>query len=177
MEQTFKEFKQQLVNKKDREFKVKNSWGMYDAYKLLRKNHWLDIGKPVSEKNFYAIVRGINKHLAENIAMGKDVKFPEFMGKLELKKQKRGVSIVKGKVKVTYPVNWNETLKLWYEDPEAMRNKVLLRNEEKYVYRVRYDVFDATYENKCFYQFVLNTFIRKALKDNIKSGKVDTAWC
>ena len=27
-----------------REHKVRNSWGIYDAYKYTRKNKWFDIG-------------------------------------------------------------------------------------------------------------------------------------
>lgn len=179
MEQSFSEFRQSVINPKGKpkKFKITNSIGAYDIYKMMRKAGWLDIGRPVKEKEYYAIIRGVNDCLAKEIALGKTIQFPAKMGKLELRKQERGVSIVDGKLKITYPINWNETLKLWYEDPEAMRNKTLLRCENKYLYRVRYDVFDATYENKLFYQFKLNTFIQDALSKNIREGKVDTAWC
>jgi hypothetical protein len=176
-QQTFEEFRQQVTGPKREKKRVTGSIGVYDIYKKLRKKGWLNIGRPLTEKEFYSIIRKTNQYLAKEIAMGRTIKFPARMGMLELRKQKNGVSIVKDKLKISYPINWNETLRLWYDDPEAMRNKVLMRDEEKYTYRVKYEPFDATYENKCFYQFALNTFIRRELKKNIKDGKVDTAWC
>ena len=80
------------------------------------------------------------------------------------------------KLKISYPPNWSETLKLWYEDAEARRNKTLLRHENPYVYHVKYCVDNANYNNKSFYKFAVNTFVKKALSQNIKKGKIDTLW-
>lgn len=156
--------------------KVTNCWGVYDAYKQARKNGWYDVGKAVSEHDFYSIVRQVNKLIAEEIANGNSVTFPSRMGKLELRKIPRGVSIVNGKLKVTFPPDWSETMKLWYEDEEARKNKTLVRDESPFGYKVKYEKFDATYENKMFYQFTLNRFIRRVLKENIKNGKIDSLW-
>ena len=161
---------------KKKKMKVTNSWGIYDIYKHIRKRGWYNIGRPLKEKEFYAIVRQVNQRLAHEIALGHGVRLPEKMGAFELRKSERGVSIVDGKLKNTYPVDWAETLKLWCQDEEAKREKILLRRQEPYVYRVKYVKDNATYENKIFYQFVLNRFIKLALKDNIKDGKVDTLW-
>ena len=176
-EQSLTEFRMaNQVDPKKRKIKVTGSFGVYDAYKLMRKNHWFDIGRPVKECEYYAIIRGVNKLLAENIAKGIPVVFPENMGKIDLFKTKVGVTMVDGKLKNTYPIDWNATWKLWYEDEEAMKAKILIRDEQEYVYRTKYCKGNATYENKQFYLFVLNSFIRRALKINIKRGKVDTLW-
>ena len=156
--------------------KVNNSWGVYDSYKHIRKNGWYDIGRPLKEHEFYTIVRSVNNYLADEVANGNTITFPSRMGKLELRKIERGASIVDGKLKINYPINWSETLKLWYEDAEAMKNKTLLREETKYVYHIKYCRHDATFENKTFYEFALNRFIKRALKENIKEGKTDTLW-
>lgn len=175
--ESFREFSQKISKgRKGIKGKVTGSWGCYDAYKLMRKNHWYNIGRPVTEKEFYAIIRGVCKLLAEELAMGHNVKFPMKMGELELRKWESGAFIRDGKLKITYPVDWVETKKLWYEDSEAMNSKTLVRYENKWVYRVKYNNFRATYENKAFYQFALNTFIKKALAQNIKQGKIDTLW-
>ena len=176
MEQTFEEFKRKTLSRKGCKNVVTGSFGSYDVYKLMRKNHWFNIGRPVLEKEFYAIVRGVNDLLAEEIAMGHPVKFPEKMGHLELKKMEHGVSLIDGKLKNTYPPNWDETLKLWFEDEEARKNKTVLRHEVPYVFSIRYNKFNAEYENKCFYAFTLNNKIKDALKENIKQGKIDTIW-
>ena len=171
------EFKSEKMKRhQSHKFKVTGSFGVYDAFKHIRKNHWYDIGRPLKEKEFYGIVRGINNLLAENIANGITVKFPQQMGVLELRKWERGASIIGDRLKVTYPVNWYETWKLWYKDPDAYRSRVLLRDEQKEGFSVRYLKREAAFENKIFYQFTLNRFIRQALKENIKKGKVDTLW-
>lgn len=156
--------------------KVRNSWGVRDAHKYIRKQHWYDIGRPLTEHEFYSIVRGVNRLLAEELRLGNTVKFPEGMGCLELRKYKAGVSFVDGQLKNTYPIDWCNTRKLWEQDGEARCQKLLLRIENPWVYHVKYCKHDATYENKCFYQFDLNRFIKKGLSDNIRSGKVDTLW-
>ena len=98
------------------------------------------------------------------------------MGKLELRKHERGASFVDGKLRITYPIDWDSTLRLWYEDKQAHENKTLLRDEDKYTYRIKYNKYDAVYNNKIFYEFALNRFIKIALKENIKNGKIDTLW-
>ena len=161
---------------KVRDYKITNSIGVYDLYKKIRKNHWYDIGRPLKEHEFYTIIRSINKQLAENIANGETVVFPEQMGKLELRKYPRGVSFVDGKLKNTYPIDWKSTNQLWAENEEEQQKRTLLRYESPMVYSVRYCKEDATYENKTFYQFRLHQKVRKKLKENIVNSKTDTLW-
>jgi hypothetical protein len=156
--------------------KVRNSWGVYDAYKFARKNHWFDMCRPLKEKEFYAVIRGINKLLAKEIALGHTVTFPSRMGELELRKYKTGAFMRNGKLKVTYPVNWKETWLLWKNDAEAYKNKIVLRFDNEWIYHVKYNKYNANFENKLFYQFDINTFIKKALSQNIKQGKTDAIW-
>lgn len=156
--------------------KVRDSVGVYDMYKYIRKNHWYDIGRPVTEKEFYSIVRSINRLMADEISSGNTINFPSRMGKLELRKYKAGAFMVDGKLRITYPIDWGGTLNLWREDEEARKNKTTLRHQNEWVYHIRYVKHDATYENKLFYQFDVNTFIKKALVSNIKQGNTDTLW-
>jgi hypothetical protein len=177
MTEEFNEFfNETCKNRGDKHFKVSNSFGVYDAYKLMRKKGWYDIGRAVKEHEFYSIIRGVNNYLAQEITNGRTVVFPSRMGKLELRKDKKGVSIVDGKVKVTYPIDWHETLRLWFQDEEERKKKTLLRIESPYVYKVRYCKWEATYENKTFYEFTLNRFIKRALKEKINNREIDTLW-
>lgn len=157
-------------------FKVKGSYGVYDCYKAIRKHNWFNIGRPVTEKEFYAIIRGINNLIAEEIAKGETIVFPEKMGKLELRKYQVGAYIKDGKLKVTYPIDWYATNKLWEKDEEARKNKTLLRHSNQWVYHVKYLITGATFENKTFYLFTLNSFIKQKLSMNIKQNKVDTLY-
>lgn len=164
------------MEKKVREYKITNSIGVYDIYKMVRKSHWYDIGRPLKEHEFYAIIRSVNRLLAENIANGETVVFPWQMGKLELRKYPRGVSLVDGKLRNTYPIDWKSTNQLWAEDEEECQKRTLLRYESPMVYSVKYCKKDATYENKTFYQFRLHQKVRKELMKNIINGKTDTLW-
>ena len=161
---------------KGTKFDIRNSWGVYDAYKLMRKNHWYNIGRPVKEKEFYAIIRGVNDLLSENIVNGETVVFPEGMGSLELRKYEKGVFIKNGKLMNTYPIDWKSTNQLWKEDAEERKKHTLLRYETPFVYHVRYCKDRATYENKTFYRFKLNKFVKVDLKNSIITGKTDTLW-
>mgnify|MGYP004476350905 FL=1 len=173
----YKEFRAKLI-KTDvpRKSRVRNSWGVYDAYKHIRKKGWYDIGRPLKEHEFYSIVRGVNDLMAEEIVRGNIIKFPHNMGELELRKYKPEVKIVDGKLKIGYPVNWDKTIKLWYEDEEARINKTLLRHEPKYIYHIKYNKYHAMYENQVFYEFEVNRFIKRALVGSINNGKTDTLW-
>lgn len=171
------EYRAQVQKKHtQKQAKVRGSWGVYDIYKHIRRSGWSGIDTPLTEHDFYTIIRSVNTMLADNISKGVVVVFPERMGKLELRKQQRGVGIVDGKLKITYPVDWGETVRLWYEDEESRRNKTLLRNESKEVYQIKYDKYPANYENKLFYEFCVNRNIKKALKCNIQQGKIETLW-
>lgn len=174
----YKEFNTQIRKARgpQKNAKVRNSWGVYHAYKHMRKNGWYDIGRPLKEKEFYAIIRGINDLLAENISNGIDVRFPWAMGCLEVHKLKCGVSLVDGKLKNTYPISWSDTLKLWYENEEARREKALVRYEHEYTYFIQYNKHDAQFVNQCYYQFAPNRFARVTLQNNVKKGKIETLW-
>ena len=173
----FEEFRDKIQKKSQKgHAKIRNSYGSYDAYKAIRKKKWLNIGRPLTEHEFYSIIREVNNLLAEEVASGNTITFPSKMGRLELRKRMVGAKVSNGKLKITYPVDWKETLLLWYNDKEARQKKTLIRNEDNEIYHVKYCKHDATYENKCFYEFALNRFIKRALKDNIKKGKIDTLW-
>lgn len=171
----FKAFRQKVLNVRT-EGKVRGSVGVYTFYKRIRKNKWYDIGRPLKEHEFYSIIRGVNKLLADEIAMGHTVNFPSRMGTLELRKFQPSARFVNGKLRVSYPVDWDKTLRLWFTDKEAKEEKILVRLEETDVYKVKYSKHKANYENKSFYEFSVNKNLKKVLKDNIKKGLVDTAY-
>lgn len=173
----FREFTNKVAKREGpKKAKISNSWGIYDTYKAIRKNKWFNIGRPLTEHEYYSIVRNVNKLLANEIANGREVTFPNNMGILELRKLRRGVSIVNGKLRITYPINWEETLRLWFEDEEARKNKTLLRDESEFLYHVKYNKRKATYTNQYFYEFAVNRFIKIALRENVKQGKIDSLW-
>lgn len=173
----YSEFERKIVKSDVRRLaKIRNSWGVKDAYRKVRKESWQGVGQPIDESIYYAIIRKVNGFLADEIAKGNDVIFPFGMGKLELRKFETKAYFKGDQVRVNYPVDWKSTLKLWYEDDEERKKKTLVRFHTPFVYTVKYCSKKANYPNKSFYQFSLNRFIKRALKNNIEKGAVDTLW-
>lgn len=156
-----------------RKHKVNNSNGVYQAYKYIRKNKWFDIGRPLTEHEFYTIVRQVNNYLADELLHGHDVTLPHRLGRIELRKYDARITINDGVLKTNLPVDWDRTLKLWSEDEEAYKERTLVKMEEKEIFRVFYNRRNANYENKSFYEFEVNRDLKRRLKQKIKSGAID----
>lgn len=160
------------VNKK-REYKISNSWGVYDGFKYYRKNKPNKPEYILKEVQYFAIIRKVNNILSDLLANGEDIIFPYRMGGLELRKYKPEVRLDGNKVKISAPIDWNRTLKFWYEDKESFKNKTLLKAEEKEIFKVFYNRGVANYPNKVFYQFKVNRGLKQKIKENIKENRID----
>ena len=159
--------------KESRNHKVKNSYGIYDGYKFYRKNKPKDPKYVLTESQYFAITRKVNEFLAEALSKGEDVILPFRLGRIEVRKYESRITLDGKKVKSNLPIDWDRTLKLWYEDEEAYKNKTLIKIEEKEIYKIFYNRSLADYTNKSFYQFNFNRELKKKLKYNIKEGEVD----
>jgi hypothetical protein len=95
------------------------------------------------------------------------------MGRLELRKIASSIKFVNGKLKTNLPINWDATLKLWYEDSASKNKRQLVRQENTETFKVRYDKVKANYNNKSFYEFKANRELKIGLKKNIKLNKID----
>ena len=156
-----------------RKHKVSGSIGVYDAYKHIRKNKWKDIGRILSEHEFYTIIRQVNNMLADRFLEGNDIDLPHKLGKLELRKYNSKVSFKDGKLKTNLPIDWDRTLKLWAEDSSSYKEKILVRLEEQEIFKVFYNKSKANYNNKSFYEFEVNRDLKRRLKQKIKEGLID----
>jgi hypothetical protein len=168
------EFRKEILKvDKPRKTTINNSYGVYDAYKYYRKNKPKDPKYILSESQYFAIVRQINLLLAQELLEQKDIVFPYSMGRLEVRKSTPKVYIEDGKVKSTYPIDWDGTLKLWYEDQESRENKTILKKKEREVFRIMYNKSKAFYINKNYFEFKVNRALKLALRDVIRQGNFD----
>lgn len=173
-EEEYKEFRASVLKLNDtRTHKVTGSLGVYDAYKYIRKNKWLDLPRAVTEKEFYSIIRRVNNYLAKELIKGNDIDFPCRMGKLEVRKYTPTVKFDNGKMVTTLPIDWDATLKLWFNDKDAYNKKLLIYDTPKEVFKVLYSTYYANYNNKSFFEFKLNRDIKLGLKHKIKEGALD----
>lgn len=170
----FKEFLKDIKKvKNNRIHKVNNSYGSKDAFSYYRKIKPNKQEYVITDCQYLKIIRLINDSIRELLVNGNEFTLPERMGLLELRKVENHPKIVDGKLKNTRPVNWDATLKLWYEYPKYKDSKTLVREESSQIFRVHYNKNKAIYNNKTFYDFLPNRELKIKLKNNIKKNKIE----
>lgn len=152
-----------------RKHKVKGSLGVYDAYKWYRKNKPKEKKYILTESQYFTIIRRINEALREELLKDGDLLFPNKMGRLEIRKYPAIITNDGKKIKTNLPIDWNATLKLWYEDDECLKDKTLVRVNVPEIFRVYYNKGKANFDNKSFYQFSTNRELKRMLRDTIKN--------
>lgn len=172
-EPEFQEFISKVVPLKRGKGKIRNSYGVYDYYKFYRKERPEDKKWYLSEKQYYTILREINKRIAKELSFGGSISFPYNMGKVELIRAKRKDSLVDGKLVTKRPIDWDRTLRLWYEDEEAYKNKTLLRTEYEYADKLLYRKDATQFKFMRYYDFTpcrdLNLKIAENKRNNLLS--------
>lgn len=168
----FNEFREHILKiKNKRNHSIKNSLGIRDAFKWCKKNNLFTV--PLTEKDFYKIIRSINNAIADELIAGNDIKFPQRMGQLEIRKYSTYVKWEDDKIKTNRGVDWGATLKLWYEDEEAKNDKILIKVEDPEVYTLYYNRNTANFNNKSLYQFKPHRRVTLAVRNAGKQGLID----
>ena len=175
--QTFEQFKQSLQKTykgvKKGEQKVRNCWGAYDYFKKFRKERpktkeWL-----INEHTFYVLQRTVNMRFMQLLLQNFRIELPRRLGAIEIVKSPRKVELdAEGKLKTNRAIDWESTMQLWFEDPEAKEKKTLVRFDDTSLYKVIYRKKDAIYSNKSFYEFRLNSEGKRAIKNIVANGDV-----
>lgn len=151
-----------------RNHKIKNSWGEYDFYKWLRKRKWKDVGKHINEKDFYKLIDRLFDEIGTRIAEGESLKLPYRLGTFELAKKEGQARYYDGKMIANYQVDWQKTIKLWYEDKEAMQKRQLVKFIEKNIYKIvflrRTNTFIALFPSRN---------LKQKIKKSIQENRID----
>lgn len=168
------DFTNQLLKRSgEKKFKATNSITMRQIYRDLVKTKVLHGDLFISEFLFNKIIRGMNLIILNKLLSGHSVKLPHRMGSLEIIKVNKGAKYKNGKLVITYPINWGETLKLWYNDEEARQNKLLIRFQNKEVFKVIYNKRKANYNNKIFMEFLPSRMFKIKIKDKANNREID----
>lgn len=176
-EETFTEFFNEKKNKKaGHKHKITGSWGVYDYYRFYR--HTKPKGKEyvLDSSTYYKIIRMVNEALADKLAREHQLELPNRMGMLEFIKYTHTIKIVDGKVVTSRPIDWLATAKLWYDDPEAEQNKLLIRREDTEGVKAYYRKKNAIFNNKFFYEFELHRTVRRKYRDFEESAGYGTPF-
>lgn len=156
------------VNQK-REHKIKNSITTQEIYKQIKKQKL----SKINSKDFYAIIREVNKQICKELIKGKEIEFPNKMGSLELRKAPKRIQFENGKLKTNLPIDWKKTLELWYEDEQAKEKKVLVRFDIDYVFKLIYNSNKASFNNKTFFQFRPHRQLKQLIAKECQSDNID----
>lgn len=175
MSEGFKEFRKKVTKSTGTKVHtVTNSYGVYDYYKYYRKNKPKGKKYILSESQYFAIIRQVNELLIEQFLTYSSLTLPERMGTIELRKSNIAPKLdEKGNLKFNAPIDWDKTLKLWYEDEDSYHNKILVKVSNREVFKVNYNKSKAIYNNKYFYMFRLNRQVKRDLKTRIKDNRID----
>lgn len=173
-ESGYKEFRDKIKKVSgSRKHKITNSYGVYDYYKYYRKNKPSDKEYILTESQYFSIIRTINDLLAKKFFEEMEIKFPCRMGKIELRKYKVDPRIVNGKLVYNAPIDWDKTTRLWYEDPEAFKNKTLVKSESREFFKCYYNKIKANFKNKTLYSFRLNKFLKLEISRRARENTID----
>lgn len=157
--------------------KVKNSLGVYAAYRYLSANKWLTIPKRLTSHEFYSIIRSANTIIADKIASGESFNIPCRLGCIEVRKFKTYVNITEdNQIRTNLAIDWKETNKLWREDEEAKKKKMFVRFNNKDTFKVHYDRHTAKCHNVYMFKFKANRQLKIKLKNNINEGRLIDAY-
>lgn len=164
--ETFDEYRTRILRRScnDRHFNIKNSWGSKYIYRSVPKNH---IFKQFDEATLSAIIRGINNILVDDLAKGIPVSIPH-LGTFYVTVKESFYYKKDGKLHTNRKIDWEATHRLWYEDKDAEKNKILLRNKCDNIYHL---TWDRGFFNNCkFYKFRAHRSLKAKLKDNIRNN-------
>lgn len=176
--ETLEEFKKRVKRtSQSKVYKVRNSLGVYDGYKYYRKNKPKEKQFILSESQYFSIIRNVNLLLIDELLHGNDIKLPQSMGTIEVRKYDSSIKLGSdGKVYTNLPIDWDKTLQLWYEDAESYKKRTLIRMEETEIFKIYYNRERATYNNRSYYEFIFNKELKRRLKQKIRKGLIDAPY-
>lgn len=160
-----------------RKHKATHSFGIYNFFKDYRKNKPKDPKYNIEEKQYSYIINSINSGISDLLSIGISVTMPCNFGTFEVRKHEVKPKIdSNGKLKINAPVDWEATFNLWYEDEEAKQKKTLVRTNEKFIYRIKWNKKESNIINIKFFKFKTSRPLKLSLKGNIKKNILKEAY-
>lgn len=131
--------------------------------------------KFISIDQYKQIIHLFIKFLVKKLFSGEEIQLPFKLGKFFVigKEVKPSIN-PDGKIKGLAP-NWKETNKLWKEDEEARKNKIIVYLFNEHSNNIRYKFFyskrRSTVKYKFLYTFFLTRKNKRTLASIINNGK------
>ena len=161
---TYEEYRDEIKKVKEpRNRKIKNSYYYLDAWKYYVRT------TPGQHHIPYNLcckaIRRINQYMMNTIAEEGSVKLPYGLGELTAIIATNAPRMKDGKLKIPNKIDWDATLKLWYEDKEAEKNKTFVRKRNSKRLMLCYVKKRRGAKNTMFYNFRFNReYVNKIMK-------------
>lgn len=168
-ENDFEEFRKELlkVSVHEKNYRIpSNGITTKKAFRTLSKTN--KYVKQVDEYTYSQIVRKVIEYMMEDFLTTGRVDIP-YLGSVMLTGQESGCFLKekhKGVFKSNKLVDWKSTHKLWFEDEECRKKKVLVRFDIPYIYRVLF--FKRDFKNKTLFSFLTNRELKRKIYKYIK---------
>ena len=109
--------------------------------------------------------------LVDELCRTGHITLPFRMGEIQAFKKTPKSYIYNNKVVTTKSIDWDKTLEMWYNDPEAHKNKTLIYRDADSVF-IRYIKNQAIYKNKYFYDFTVCKDARIKIRNSFNTNKL-----
>lgn len=130
----------------------------------------------INQKQYLTIIREVNKKVVSSIIENGEFKLPSGLGLIKIYKRNVSPSIDNdGNLKVTYKVDYLNTLKLWHEDEDAMNDGSLVRYETESIFKISIRPNTRRYKNSMYFSFRPCRSLKQELKNRILLGGYDSA--
>ncbi len=160
-----------------RKHKITNSLGVKDAYNHYRKNRPREKKFVVHESDYFKIIRRLNQGVSDQLLKGQEIKLPYRVGSLYVEMFQIAPKInEEDKLVFRAPIDWDSTLKLWYESPEDKKNKTLVKTESRKIYKIVYSKRNANYTNSSLVMFSPNRTLKAKVRDEVKEGYIQKTY-
>lgn len=160
---------------KTKENKIKNHFGIANYFKWYGDNYEVRVDR----QKFNDICSEFNLGITD-LMLNDNVSYsPPLLGfTFSIRKTERIPKIKNGKLVNKLPVNFKETLKLWRNDEDAKKNKILIRHTNthtgRYIFSIRIIKTGKIYSNKKYYQFKPSRMFQRALAARIFDDTKDS---
>lgn len=172
-EKSFSEFLRDTVKAKEPK-KIGKKKGSMDLYR-----HYVNTDKTkdgsfnIPYKLWSAILKDWSEFFFEELFNTGEFNLPFACGSFYVIKRSYKPKMINGELIYNAPVDWGRTMKLWYRDPEAKKNKVLVKIEPctKYLIRFKMARKRQSSPNKFYYSGVVSRSFKKKINQMAEEGR------
>jgi len=178
MKETYEDFLKRIKKVSGpRKHRVSNSSGISAAILFYTKTRPRDPQYVLSRHNFSKVIDAMNLLVVESLLTNGSFRLPSGFGELKVSKIKSVTYLNEDDELVcTKPIDRAETFKLWYEDPECHENKVLVRHDVDYTFKLLHSRYNVRSKNAKYYYLKFGRDIKQKLKDRILTDKTFDAY-